>query len=169
STFIDSEKGVSTLDEALDGARDIMAEWVSENQETRKRVRELFWIEGAIESRVLKGKESEGQKYKDYFEWKEPISKTPSHRLLAMRRGEKEGILALDIFPPEELAVASMERLFVKGEHRAAEQLRLAIKDSYKRLLRPSLETEIRMETKMKADEEAIHVFASNLKELLLT
>ncbi|HYF68500.1 MAG TPA: Tex family protein [Ohtaekwangia sp.] len=169
ATFMDHEKGVSTLEEALDGARDIMAEWVSENQETRKRIRELFWIEGAIESRVLKGKESEGQKYKDYFEWKEPISKTPSHRLLAMRRGEKEGILALDIFPPEELAVTSMERLFVKAENSAADQLRLAIKDSYKRLLRPSLETEIRMETKMKADEEAIHVFASNLKELLLT
>lgn len=168
NSFIDAEKGVNTIEEALDGARDIIAEWVSENQETRKRVREIFWSEGAIESRVLKGKESEGQKYKDYFEWNEPIAKTPSHRLLAMRRGEKEGILALDIFPPEEMAMDSMERQFIKSENNAAEQIKLAIKDSYKRLLRPSLETEIRMETKMKADEEAIKVFASNLKELLL-
>lgn len=166
--FVDAEKGVASPEEALDGARDIIAEWVSENQDTRKRVRELFWSEGAIESRVLKGKENEGQKYKDYFEWTEPISKTPSHRLLAMRRAEKEGILALDIYPPEDLAIHSMERQYITTDNAAAEQVRLAIKDSYKRLLRPSLETEIRMETKMKADEEAIKVFASNLKELLL-
>jgi protein Tex len=167
-TFIDQEKGVASAEEALAGARDIIAEWASENQETRKRVRELFWKEGLIESRVLKGKENEGQKFKDYFEWKEPISRTPSHRLLAMRRGEKEGILALDIFPPEELAIHSMERQYIKSDNAAGEQVKLAVKDSYKRLLRPSLETEIRMETKMKADEEAIKVFASNLKELLL-
>ena len=167
-SFVDSEKGVASLEEALDGARDIMAEWVSENPDTRKNVREIFWSEGAVESRVLKGKEAEGQKFKDYFEWTEPISKTPSHRLLAMRRGEKEGILALDIYPPEEQAISSMERQYVKSENAAAEQVRLAIKDSYKRLLRPSLETEVRMESKMKADEEAIKVFASNLKELLL-
>ncbi|HEY0771391.1 MAG TPA: Tex-like N-terminal domain-containing protein, partial [Sphingobacteriaceae bacterium] len=168
SAFVDAEKGVASVDEALDGARDIIAEWISENQETRKRVRELFWNEGVIEARVLKGKENDGQKFKDYFEWTEPISKTPSHRLLAMRRGEKEGILSLDIYPPEDLALQSMERQYVKSENKAAEQVRLAIKDSYKRLLRPSLETEIRMESKMKADEEAIKVFASNLKELLL-
>ena len=168
SLFINTELGVANEDEALEGARDIIAEWISENQDTRKRVRELFWSEGAIESRVLKGKENEGQKYKDYFEWTEPISKTPSHRLLAMRRGEKEGVLALDIYPPEEMAVMSMERQFIKTENAAAEQIRLAVKDSYKRLLRPSLETEVRMESKMKADEEAIKVFASNLKELLL-
>jgi uncharacterized protein len=167
-TFIDQEKGVATLDEALDGARDIIAEWISENPDTRKNVREIFWTEGLVESRVLKGKENEGQKFKDYFEWNEPVSKTPSHRLLAMRRGEKEGILALDIYPPEELAVSSIERQYVKGENAAAEQVKLAVKDSYKRLIRPSLETEVRMESKMKADEEAIKVFASNLKELLL-
>jgi protein Tex len=167
-SFVDSEKGVASLEEALDGARDIIAEWVSENPDTRKNVREIFWSEGAVESRVLKGKEAEGQKFKDYFEWTEPISKTPSHRLLAMRRGEKEGILALDIYPPEEQAISSMERQYIKNENAAAEQVRLAIKDSYKRLLRPSLETEVRMESKMKADEEAIKVFASNLKELLL-
>jgi protein Tex len=168
-TFIDVEKGVASVDEALDGARDIMAEWISENQDTRKRVRELFWKDGLIEARVMKGKENEGQKFKDYFDWSEPISKTPSHRLLAMRRGEKEGILSLDIYPPEELALQNMEHQYLKSENKASDQVRLAIKDSYKRLLRPSLETEIRMESKMKADEEAIKVFASNLKELLLT
>ncbi|HEY0741248.1 MAG TPA: Tex family protein, partial [Chryseosolibacter sp.] len=169
-SFVDAEKGVATLQEALEGARDIMAEWISENPDTRKNVRELFWKEGSIESKVMKGKEAEGQKYKDYFEWNEPISKTPSHRLLALRRGEKEGILALDIYPPEEEAISSIERQFVKHDNAAAaEQVKLAIKDSYKRLLRPSLETEIRMETKMRADDEAIKVFASNLKELLLS
>ena len=168
-SFIDTEKGVNNTQEAFEGARDIIAEWVSENPEIRKSVRELFWSDGAIESRVLKTKESEGQKFKDYFEWSESISKTPSHRLLAMRRGEKEGILALDIFPPEEMAIHAMERQTIKAENESAVQIRLAVKDSYKRLLRPSLETEIRMETKMKADEEAIKVFAGNLKELLLS
>ena len=157
-TFVDAGKGVNDLQEALEGARDIIAEWISENQETRKAVRELFWKQGVVESRVMKGKEAEGQKYKDYFEWKEPIAKTPSHRLLALRRGEKEGILALDIFPPEEEAVSAIERLFVKAENAAAEEVKLAAKDSYKRLLRPSLETEIRMETKMKADEKYKHI-----------
>lgn len=169
ATFIDKEKGVQNGEEALDGARDIIAEWINENQDTRKNVRELFWKEGTIESRVLKGKESEGQKYKDYFEWTEPISKTPSHRLLAMRRGEKEGILSLDIYPPEELVIHSIERQYIKSENSVSEQLKLAVKDCYKRLLRPSLETEVRMESKMKADVEAIHVFADNLKELLLS
>ena len=169
TAFVDAEKGVKDLDEALEGARDIMAEWISENPESRKKMRELFWKEGVIEARVMKGKEAEGVKYKDYFEWKEPIFRTPSHRLLALRRGEKESVLALDIFPPEESAIEALERQFVKNENAASEQVRLAIKDSYKRLLRPSLETEIRMESKMKADEEAIKVFAANLKELLLS
>jgi uncharacterized protein len=167
-TFIDGEKGVNTLEEALEGARDIIAEWINENPETRKAVRETFWKSGVIESRVLKGKEAEGQKFKDYFEWSEPIAKTPSHRLLAMRRGEKEGILALDIYPPEETAIGVIESQHIKGNNAATEQVALAIKDCYKRLLRPSLETEVRMESKMKADEEAIVVFATNLKELLL-
>lgn len=169
ASFVDAEKGVATPEEALEGARDIMAEWISENVESRKKVRDLFWREGVIESRVLKGKEAEGVKYKDYFEWKEPISKTPSHRLLALRRGEKESILALDICPPEDDVITLLDRQFIKGENSAAGQVRLAIKDSYKRLLKPSLETEIRMESKMKADEEAIKVFAANLKELLLS
>jgi uncharacterized protein len=168
ATFVDAEKNVATVDDALDGARDIIAEWMSENQDTRKHIRELFWSEGIIESRLLKGKEAEGQKYKDYFEWTEPISKTPSHRLLAMRRGEKEGILSLDIYPPEEMAISAMERQYVTTNGPCADQLRLVVKDAYKRLLKPSLETEVRMESKMKADEDAIHVFADNLRELLL-
>ena len=168
ATFVAAEKGVSNVQEALDGARDIISEWINENQDTRKNVRELFWREGVIESRLLKGKEAEGQKYKDYFEWTESIAKTPSHRLLAMRRGEKEGILSLDIFPVEELVISGMERQYIKSEGVCADQLRLAIKDSYKRLLKPSIETEVRMESKMKADEDAINVFADNLKELLL-
>ncbi len=166
--FVSVEKGVNDLEEALAGARDIIAEWISENPESRRHVRDLFWSDGVIEARLLKGKEAEGQKYKDYFEWTEPISKTPSHRLLAMRRGEKEGILSLDIFPVEEMVISSLERQYIKSEGAAAEQVRLAIKDSYKRLLKPSMETEVRMESKMKADEDAIKVFAENLKELLL-
>jgi uncharacterized protein len=168
ASFVDAGKDVADVEAALDGARDIIAEWVSENPDTRRNVRELFWREGVVTAKVMKGKEAEGQKFKDYFEWSEPIAKTPSHRLLAMRRGEKESILALDIFPPEEEAIGKMERQYIKHDNAAAEQVRLAIKDSYKRLLRPSLETEVRMESKMKADEEAIKVFASNLKELLL-
>ncbi len=168
-TFVDAGKGVADVPEALEGARDIIAEWVSENPEARKKLRELFWKEGTVTAKVIKGKEAEGQKFKDYFEWSEPVAKVPSHRVLALRRGEKEGILSLDILPEEESALALLERQFVKSQNAASGQITLAIKDSYKRLLRPSLETEIRMESKMKADEEAIKVFASNLKELLLT
>jgi protein Tex len=168
TSFIDIEKGVASEEEALSGARDIIAEWISENQETRKTVREIFWKQGVAESRVLKGKEEEGQKFKDYFEWKEPISKVPSHRMLAMRRGEKEGVLMLDIFPAEEDAIASIERQYVRSDNATSEQIRLAIKDSYKRLIQPSLETEIRIDSKMKADDEAIKVFCTNMKELLL-
>src|SRR3990170_6566138 len=112
-SFVDTEKGVAGVQEALEGARDIMAEWISENPDSRKKMRELFWKEGIIEAKVLKGKEAEGVKYKDYFEWKEPVAKTPSHRLLALRRGEKESILALDIFPPEENAIEALEKQFV--------------------------------------------------------
>lgn len=169
-TFIDTEKGVTSEQEALDGARDIMAEWISENQEARQKIRELFWGEGIIEAAVIKSKaeSNEAQKFKDYFDWKEPIKKTPSHRLLAMRRAEKEGFITLDIAPEEGQAIASLEKQFVKGASKTSEQVSLAVKDSYKRLLKPSLETEIRVESKMKADAEAIQVFADNLKKLLL-
>lgn len=170
ATFIDAEKGVATEQEALDGARDIIAEWISENQEARQKIRELFWSEGVIEAMVIKSKSEseEAQKFKDYFDWKEPIQKTPSHRLLAMRRAEKEGFITLNIEPAEEQAIALLEKQFVKGISKASEQVSMAVKDSYKRLLKPSLETEIRVESKMKADTDAIQVFAANLKKLLL-
>ncbi|NOT76338.1 MAG: RNA-binding transcriptional accessory protein [Cyclobacteriaceae bacterium] len=170
ASFINLEKGVATEEEALQGARDIMAEWVSENQEARKTVRELFWKEGVIESKVLKSKaeSEEAQKFKDYFEWKEPIKKAPSHRVLAMRRAENESIISLDISPNEDSAIQSLEHQFVKTSKPVAEQVKLAVKDSYKRLLKPSLESEVRVESKLMADAEAIKVFASNLKELLL-
>ena len=169
-TFVDVEKGVTNEQEALDGARDIIAEWVSENQEARQKVRELFWSDGVIEAAVIKSKaeSEEAQKFKDYFDWKEPIQKTPSHRLLAMRRAEKEGFITLNIAPDEQLAITSLEKQFVKGVSGASQQVSLAVKDSYKRLLKPSLETEIRVESKIKADAEAIQVFAANLKKLLL-
>ncbi|MFZ1808258.1 MAG: Tex family protein [Cyclobacteriaceae bacterium] len=170
ATYINTELGVTNEEDALAGARDIIAEWISENQEARQNVRELFWKEGTIQASVVKSKASsdEAQKFKDYFDWKEPISKTPSHRLLAMRRAEKESFITLDIAPDESLALNKLERQFVKSKSAVGEQVLLAVKDSYKRLLKPSLETEVRVETKMKADQEAIKVFSSNLKELLL-
>ncbi|MEL7003058.1 MAG: Tex family protein [Bacteroidota bacterium] len=168
SKFIDSEKEVNSEEEALQGARDIIAEWVNEDQEARQNMRQLFEKEGVIESKLIKGKEQEGEKFKDYFEWKEPISKTPSHRLLAMRRGEKEMILSLDISPDDERAVDILERQFVVGAGEAAEQVKIAVADGYKRLLKPSMETEMRIATKASADEEAINVFAENLRKLLL-
>lgn len=170
ASFINTEKGVATREEALDGARDIIAEWVSENQEARKAIRELFWKDGIIASKVVKSKaeSDEAQKFKDYFEWKEPVKKTPSHRMLAMRRAENEGFISLDISPNEDLAVQTLEHQFVKSSRQAGEQVKLAVKDSYKRLLKPSLESELRIATKMMADQEAIKVFSTNLKELLL-
>ncbi len=170
NTFVNQELGVANEEEALAGARDIIAEWISENQDARKNIRELFWNEGVIQASVYKTKaeSEEAQKFKDYFDWKEPISKTPSHRLLAMRRAEKETIISLDIAPNEETANNLLEEQFVKTKSPSGEQVVLAVKDCYKRLLKPSLETEIRVETKMKADQEAIKVFSSNLKELLL-
>lgn len=171
ATFISTELGVVDAEEALAGARDIIAEWVSENQEARQHIRDLFWSEGLIHASVVKSKaeSEEAQKFKDYFDWKEPIKKTPSHRLLAMRRAEKESFITLDIAPDETQAVQILEKQFVKSSTAVSEQVALAVKDSYKRLLKPSLETEVRVETKMKADLEAIKVFSSNLKELLLT
>ncbi len=167
--FINPEKEVNNAEEALQGARDIMAEWISEDQSVRAELRELFQKEGIIKSVVIKGKENEGQKYRDYFEWEESVAKVPSHRMLAMRRGEKELILMLDIVPPEEGAMQILESAFVKANNEAAEQVKLAIKDGYKRLLKPSMETDARMSAKKKADEEAIKVFAENLRQLLLS
>jgi uncharacterized protein len=166
--FIDTEKGVANIEEALAGARDIIAEHISEHAETRAKMRQLFTEKGVFESKVAPGKEQEGIKYKDYFDWTEPVKSAPSHRILAMRRGEKEEILYLDIKPMEEDAVALLEREFITSRNAAATQVGQAIADGYKRLLKPSMETEIRLLTKKKADEEAIRVFAENARQLLL-
>jgi protein Tex len=169
SKYIDDEKQVASTDEALQGARDIIAEWVNENQEARKVMRKLFEKEAIITSKLIKGKEEEGQKFKDYFEWEESIAATPSHRLLAMRRGEKEMILALDIAPNDEKATVLLQNQFVTSKNPASEQVEIAVSDCYKRLLKPSMETELRVLSKQKADEEAVKVFAENLRKLLLT
>jgi uncharacterized protein len=167
--YIDTEKGVNSIDEALGGARDIIAETISENAEVRTRIRELFIEKGTFQSKVVDGKEVEGIKYKDYFDWTEAVKSAPSHRILAMRRGEKEEILWLDIKPEEEQAIAILEDTFVKGINSSADQVKQAITDGYKRLLKPSMETEVRLFTKKKADEEAIRVFAENARQLLLS
>ena len=167
--YIDAEKGVANAEEALQGARDIIAEMITEDAEIRQKVRKIFMNEGILKSKVLKGKEEAASKYKDYFEWEEPISKVASHRLLAMRRGEKEMFLSLDISPNEEDALLIIEKVYLKGPNAASEQVEMAIKDAYKRLLKPSIETEVRIETKKKADLEAINVFKDNLKQLLLS
>ncbi|MEK6479832.1 Tex family protein [Catalinimonas sp. 4WD22] len=167
--YIDAEKEVNNEEEALQGARDIIAEWVNEDQEARAAMRDLFMNKASFQCKVISGKEEEGQKYKDYFDWEEPVKTAPSHRVLAMRRGEKEMILMLNIAPPEEEALQLLKKTFVTGNSALSEQVEMATKDSYKRLLKPSIETDIRLSTKKKADEEAIHVFADNLRELLMS
>ncbi len=167
-SFVDSDKGVGSVDDALAGARDIIAEWVNEDQKARTRVRDLFFTKGVFRSTVASGQEDAGVKYKDYFDWEEPVNKAPSHRILAMRRGAKEDFLNLHIGPPEDDAIILLESIFVKGEGRSSEQVKMAVKDSYKRLLSVSMETEIRVATKKRADEEAINVFSENLRQLLL-
>ena len=166
--YIDTEKNVSNTDEALSGARDIIAEWINETAQARDRVRRLFERFGKISSKVTSGKEEEAQKYKDYFDWSEPVSRIPSHRLLAILRAANEGLLRYGIEPDEELALDTLNRLFVRYNNPSSEQIKLAAKDAYKRLMQPSLETEIRNTAKDKADTEAIHVFADNLMQLLL-
>lgn len=166
--YINPEKNVSNTDEALSGARDIIAEWINETAQARDRVRRLFERFGKISSKVTSGKEEEAQKYKDYFDWSEPVSRIPSHRLLAILRAANEGLLRYGIEPDEELALDTLNRLFVRYNNPSSEQIKLAAKDAYKRLMQPSLETEIRNTAKDKADTEAIHVFADNLMQLLL-
>lgn len=166
--FVDADKGVASVEDALAGARDIIAEMVNENEQARASIRELFLEKAVITSRVSKGKEAEGAKYRDYFEWSEPLAGAPSHRMLAMRRGESEEVLILRILPDELEAIAVLERLFVKGKGADADEVRLAVSDAYKRLLSRSMETEARLAAKQKADAEAIRVFAENLRQLLL-
>jgi uncharacterized protein len=166
--FIDPEKSVNSAEEALAGARDIIAEWVNESLPAREQVRNLFTREAMISSRPVKGKELEGIHYQNYYDTTEQILRAPSHRILAMFRGEEEGFLRLDVEPAEEKAIARLNRIFLKGDNEAAHQVEMAVKDAYKRLLQPSMETEMRQLAKQKADDEAIKVFAGNLRQLLL-
>lgn len=166
--FVDKEKGVESPDEALQGARDIIAEIVSEEAAVRESMRQLFKRSAIIKSRVIRGKEEEGQKFEDYFEWEEKLMGCPSHRMLAMRRGEKEDILILDITVDEEEAHSILKKHFITSRGDCADQLAQAIEEGYKRLLQPGIEAEMRLLTKQQADEKAIQVFADNLRELLL-
>jgi uncharacterized protein len=168
TAFIDPEKGVESAEDALAGARDIIAEWVNEDQAARAKMRDFYTTKAAFKSAVIPEKKAEGIKYKDYFDWEEPVSTAPSHRILAMRRGENEDFLTLRILPPEDEALDILDGLFIKGEGPSSEQVKMAVHDSYKRLLSPSMETEIRLATKKRADEEAIRVFVENLRQLLL-
>ena len=162
---------VGTVDEALQGARDIIAEQISEDEHSRQTLRRIYSREAVISSKAVKGKSEtpEAAKYRDYFEWSEPLKRCTSHRLLAMRRGESEGVLRVTITPADdERATEQVARRYVKSGTRAAEQVEMAAGDAYKRLLRPSIETEFAASSKEQADEEAIRVFATNLKQLLL-
>lgn len=159
---------VASAGDALQGARDIIAEWINENQEARTKIRYAFQRGAIITSKVKKKKEEEGAKYRDYFEFSEPLARIPSHRLLALRRGEEEGILSVDISPDEDTALEALDRLFMFGTEACKDQLELAIGDSYKRLLKPSIETEFANLSKEKADVAAIQVFTENLRQLLL-
>jgi uncharacterized protein len=166
--FVDSEKGVESIEDALAGARDIIAEWINENPEARAGIRGLFFEKGTIRSRVISGKDAEGIKYKDYYDWEEPVSSVPSHRILAIRRGEQEEFLTFRISPPEAAALSVLEGLFVRGNTESAGQVKASVHDSYKRLLSGSMETEVRLATKKAADDTSIKVFAENLRQLLL-
>ena len=166
--FVNAESDVESVADALAGARDILAERVSDDTAARTEIRALFASKGVLSAKLVPGKETEGAKFKDYFNWEEPIAKAPSHRILAIRRGETEGFLTSRLMPPEDAAIALLRGMFLKNGSPAADQVRLAVEDGYKRLLEPSLETEARLEAKQRADLEAIRIFASNLRELIL-
>jgi protein Tex len=169
AAFVNPELGVADAEAALAGARDILAERFSDDARARDAMRRLYWDKGAVRSTVVKGKDLEGAKFKDYFDWTEPVAKIPSHRMLAIRRGEAEGFLRVRIAPPDEDAIGVMERLFLSAPGTpGGEQVRLAAHDSYKRLLGSAIEGEVRHESKTRADAEAIRVFADNLRHLLL-
>ena len=159
---------VANVEEGLQGARDIIAEWISEDARIRESLRLSFTKGAAISSSVVKKKKAVAVKYKDYFDFSEPLKKCPSHRMLAMRRGEAEGLLKVTVAPDQEWAFPFLERRVCKGQGEATAQVRMALKDAYKRLLLPSLETEFKNSSKAKADQEAIKVFAENLRQLLL-
>jgi uncharacterized protein len=159
---------VANVEDAIAGASDIIAEWINEDEKARRQLRYLFDKEAVVYSKVVKGKEAEGIKYSDYYNWSEPLKKCPSHRLLAMRRGEEEGFLRLSLEPDEEHALEILKSIFIKGRNASSDIVTGAIKDSWKRLLSSSMETEFRNISKEKADIEAITVFADNLRQLLL-
>ena len=160
---------VGDADDALKGARDIMAEWMNESEAARNSIRTIFSREAVITSKLIKGKEEEAQKYRDYFDMNEKLARCSSHRLLAMRRAETEGFLRVNISPDDDHCLERLERIFVKGETESSQQVSEAVTDAYKRLLKPSIETEFASESKAKADTEAIRVFAENLRQLLLS
>lgn len=165
--YVNSEKEVKSIEEALQGARDIIAENISEDSINRNTIRQLFTRKATLESKVARGKKDLAEKFRDYHEWSEPLAKAPSHRILAMFRGENEGLLSLNIGPDENEAVELLERRIVQGNNDAARQVQLAVVDGYKRLLGPSVETEFRAMAKEKADKEAVRVFADNVRQLL--
>ena len=167
-SFLSEEKGVATEEEALQGAKDIIAERISENGEARRQVRILFGRRGKLKSSCIKGKEEEGANFKDWFAWEEPAALAPSHRILAMFRGEREKVLSLSLLPPEEEALRILRDIFVHGVGPDSILVNEAIIDGYRRLLAPSMETELRNALKKKADREAIAVFAKNVREILL-
>ena len=162
------KENVENVADALSGARDIMAEWINESEAARNSVRLIFTREAIISSKLIKGKDEEAQKYRDYFDMSEKLARCSSHRLLAMRRGETEGFLRVNISPDDDRCLEKLDRIFVKGETEASQQVAEAVTDAYKRLLKPSIETEFAAESKAKADTEAIRVFAENLRQLLL-
>ncbi|MEX2492179.1 MAG: Tex family protein [Nitrospirales bacterium] len=162
------EQGVDSVEDALAGARDIMAEWVNEDQQARASMRTLYLEQGLFKTAGVRGKDVQGSKYRDYAEWEEPVQTAPSHRVLAMRRGEQEGFLTFRVLVPEPAALALLSRLFVKGNGSASTQVTLAIQDCFTRLLSLSMETETRLQTKAKADQTAIDVFAQNVRQLLM-
>lgn len=166
--YISAEKDVPDVAAALAGARDIIAETISDDAPARQAMREYFEQNAVMSSKILTGKEEEGAKYRDYFNWSESAKTAPSHRILAVRRGEAEGFLIMRVIPEEAPAIEKLKQMYVKGNGEAAAQVALAVEDSYKRLLSPTTETYMRLELKKRADAEAIAVFASNLKELLM-
>ena len=166
--YVHLDAGVESVDDALQGARDILAETINEAAQARGEIRELFEKRGVISSAVMEGKEVEGATYRDYFTWQEPLADAPSHRVLALLRAEREGIIRLSVRPEEEAALGYLKRHFVRGGGPCAEQVALAVEDGYKRLMAPSIETEIRAVVKEKADREAVRVFADNVRQLLL-
>jgi uncharacterized protein len=166
--YLNPEQGVETVENALAGARDIMAEWINEDQQARAFMRALYWEQGLFKTVGVRGKDVQGSKYRDYAEWEEPVATALSHRVLAMRRGEQEGFLTFRVVVPEQQALALLHRLFLKGSGPASDQVTIAVQDSFTRLLSLSMETETRLQAKSKADQTAIDVFAQNVQQLLM-